>query len=63
MSRLKWKVSLAAAVLVIATSGIGLLAVWLHVPSPGAALRATIQERIRGETPQARVNAYVSECH
>lgn len=31
---------------------------WLYGPSPGAALRATIQKRIRGETPQARVTAY-----
>jgi len=59
MSRLKWKNKLAAAVLVIVILGGGVLAVRLSGPSPGAALRATILERIRGETPQAKMHAYV----
>ena len=59
VSRLKLKNMLAAAVLVIVILGGGFLAVWLSGPSPGAALSATILERIRGETPQAKMHAYV----
>jgi len=37
----------------------GLAGVWLWLFPPVAALRATVQERITGETPHAKIRAYV----
>ncbi len=44
---------------VVGTLGLSLLSLWLSGPTAGGALRASLLERIRGETPEARIEAYV----
>jgi hypothetical protein len=44
---------------VVGTLGLSLLSLWLSGATAGGALRASLVERIRGETPEARIEAYV----
>ncbi len=53
----RWRREGAVAAAVTLVS-VGTLALWLPVPWTVAGLRATVQERLLGETPEARVNAY-----
>jgi hypothetical protein len=45
--------------ILIALFGLGALTVWLSFSLPGTALRANLVERLTGETPQAKIDAYV----
>ncbi|MGC9522047.1 MAG: hypothetical protein ACP5HG_09220 [Anaerolineae bacterium] len=53
------RIAAYAALVVIAVLGIGLLLMWLHSATAGGALRATVVEHLRGETPEAKIEAYV----
>jgi hypothetical protein len=56
-SRKRPALSLAIAIGVLL--GLGALALWLFFSMDGSALRATVVEQLTGETPEARIDAYV----
>ena len=59
MSRWMERMGLFAAGFALGVLSLGLLMTWLLGPSTFDGLPALLVERVRGETPQARVDAYV----
>ncbi len=53
--KLRWR---RLGLFLVATVSTSFLALWLSGPTAGGALRASVVERLRGETPEAKIEAY-----